>query len=90
MIKALIFDLDDTLVNELASVNSAFLAACRLGEERYGVPPDDLHAAIRETCREFWYNSPARAYCLNVGISSWEGLWARFEGDEENLKILRQ
>ena len=90
MIEALVFDLDDTLVNEVASVNSAFLESCRRARERYGLSPDDLHATIRKTCREIWFESPARAYCMNVGISSWEGLWAQFEGDDENLRILKQ
>ena len=34
--------------------------------------------------------SPVRAYCVDIGVSSWEALWARFEGDDANLKILRE
>jgi putative hydrolase of the HAD superfamily len=37
-----------------------------------------------------WYDaSPAREYCVRVSVSHWEGLWARYEGDDPDLKILR-
>jgi len=89
MMKALIFDLDDTLVVEAASAESAFLETCRLAESRYRVDPQKLHATVRETCRRLWHQAPVHSYCLEIGISSWEGLWARFEGDNDNLKVLR-
>jgi len=87
--KALIFDLDDTLVVEKASAETAFLETCRLAESRYRIDPQKLHETVRETCRRLWYLAPVRSYCLEIGISSWEGLWARFEGDNDNLKTLR-
>jgi len=87
--KALIFDLDDTLVVEKASAEAAFLRTCELARLRYGIDPAALHATLRRTCRRFWHNAPARAYCVEIGISSWEGLWARFHGRRESLQILR-
>jgi len=88
--KALIFDMDDTLVVEEASAEAAFLETCALAKVRYGIDPRDLHATLRETCRTFWRRSPARVYCVHIGISSWEALWARFLGEDENLRILRK
>jgi putative hydrolase of the HAD superfamily len=88
--KSLIFDLDDTLVQEKATVNAAFLESCRLATSRYGIPVEELHQTIRKTCRSHWQNSPAREYCVRIGISSWEGLWGSFNGNDENLKILRE
>jgi putative hydrolase of the HAD superfamily len=35
-----------------------------------------------------WYQLPTIEYCLNVGISSWEALWAEFIGENINLKQL--
>ncbi|MBW2646771.1 MAG: HAD family hydrolase [Deltaproteobacteria bacterium] len=89
-IKAVIFDLDDTLVVEQASAQDAFLAACALVHKRYDIDPTELCQTVREKARELWHRSPARPYCVSIGISSWEGLWARFYGDEPNLKILRE
>ena len=88
--KALVFDMDDTLVVEEASAEAAFLETCELARVRYGMDPRDLHATLRETCRSFWHQAPARAYCLEIGISSWEALWARFLGEDENLRVLRE
>ncbi len=89
-IKAVIFDLDDTLVVEQASAQDAFLVACALAHRKYGTNPTELCRTVREKSRELWHRSPARPYCVSIGISSWEGLWARFYGDEQNLKILRE
>ena len=88
-VRALVFDLDDTLVVEEASAEAAFLQTCELAKSRYGLDPAALHATLRETARSIWHNAPARAYCVEIGISSWEGLWARFPGRDEHLKTLR-
>ncbi|MFL7807700.1 MAG: HAD family hydrolase, partial [Anaerolineae bacterium] len=79
--KAVLIDLDDTLVVEVASAEAAFLATCALAQERYGVDAEGLHQSVRQRARELWYDAPARAYSVAVGISSWEALWARFLGE---------
>ena len=88
-LKALIFDLDDTLVVEEASAETALLQTCELAQKRFGIEPQALHTTLRQTCRRLWHQSPVRAYGVDIGVSSWEALWARFEGDNENLRILR-
>jgi putative hydrolase of the HAD superfamily len=85
----IIFDMDDTLVVEEESARAAFLTTCEFAQDRCGVAQQELHAAVRQSCRALWHESPARAYCLQVGISSWEGLWAEFLGPDENLAVLR-
>jgi len=89
-LKALIFDMDDTLVVEKASAEAALLQTCELAKARHAIDPRDLHASVRETCRALWHASTVRSYCADVGISSWEALWARFEGENENLQVLRE
>jgi len=81
--------MDDTLVVEVASAEKAFLAACALAQERYGIDTADLHQSVRQRARELWYEAPARAYSVAIGISSWEALWACFLGEDPNLQILR-
>jgi len=89
--EAIIFDLDDTLVVEEASAEAAFIETSALAEEKYGVDPAALHATVRQVCRGHWHDrSPARAFCMRIGISSWEGMWARFAGDSPDLKRLRE
>lgn len=88
-ITTILFDLDDTLMVEEAAAEAAFLAASEHARERYGIAPQELHQTLRQRARELWHASPARAYCVAVGVSSWEGLWARYTGDNPNLWTLR-
>jgi putative hydrolase of the HAD superfamily len=89
MTDALIFDLDDTLVADEISAATAFHKTCLFAQAHYGRNLVGFYDTVREVCRSYWYQSPARAYCVEVGISSWEGLWAEFTGEDENLRILR-
>lgn len=88
-VKAVIFDLDDTLVVEVASARETFRAVCRLAEERCGVAADALYPVVRRHMDALWRASPEYDYCAEIGIGSWEGLWAPFEGDEPHIAALR-
>jgi putative hydrolase of the HAD superfamily len=88
--KAVIFDLDDTLLVEVASAEAAFIDTCRLAQDKYGLDPHEFHTVLRQKAKKLWYDaSPAREYCVRVSVSHWEGLWARYEGDDPELKILQ-
>jgi len=87
--EALIFDLDDTLIADEVSATTAFLKTCLFAQTHFGINFPGFQATVREVCRSYWHQSPAREYCIRVGISSWEGLWAEFDGEDENLRILR-
>ncbi|UCG59302.1 MAG: HAD family hydrolase [Phycisphaerales bacterium] len=89
-IEAIVFDLDDTLVVEVASAEAAFLATCAHAKAKYGIDPRELCETVRTKARELWHKSPARPYCVSIGISSWEGLWGRFDGDDPSLRILKR
>jgi putative hydrolase of the HAD superfamily len=87
-IDTLIFDLDDTLIVEETSAEAAFLETGELARTRHGLDPGELHRTVRKTCREIWYAFPSHPYCKRVGISSWEGMWAEFAGEDPELKPL--
>lgn len=78
-LRALLFDLDDTLLVEYASADEAFHQACLLAQERYGIHADRFHETARRTARALWYAAPGRECAVAIGISSWEALWAPFE-----------
>ena len=88
-IRSILFDLDDTLVVEGVSADAAFLATCERAHEKHGINTEALHQSVRYHARELWRTSPTITYCRAIGISSWEGLWARFLGNDPNLKRLR-
>ncbi len=88
-IKAVLFDLDDTVLVEVASAEAAFIDTCRLVQDKFGLDPHDFHTILRQKAKKIWYDaSPAREYCVRVSVSHWEGLWARYEGADPELKIL--
>jgi len=88
-IRNIFFDLDDTLVIEEDSADAAFLATCERAHEKHGIDPKALHQTVRYHARELWRASETITYCRAIGISSWEGLWALFLGNDPNLKSLR-
>jgi putative hydrolase of the HAD superfamily len=88
--EALVFDLDDTLIVEAGVVQTALLDTCEHARERCGLDAAALAQTLRQTCRARWYRAPAREHCVRVGVSSWEGLWARFEGEGDALACLRR
>ena len=87
--RSILFDLDDTLVVEVASAKAAFLATCKRAYEQYDIVPEALYQTVRDHARHLWRASATITYCRTIGISSWEGLWARFLGEDPNLKCLR-
>lgn len=86
---AVLFDLDDTLVADDAATEGAFLAACVRAQERHGLDPAALTRAVRRQARRLWQAAPTIDYCRAIGISSSEGLRARFTGDDPHLATLR-
>lgn len=89
-IRALIFDLDETLLYEEESVEKAFHSTCKLAEEQYRISPQALTESVRQRARELWDTFPTYELCMDIGISSWEGLAANFAGDVEPLPTLRE
>jgi putative hydrolase of the HAD superfamily len=88
MPEALLFDLDETLMVEEPAARAAFEAAARSAAGIHDLDPAALAAAARSRARELWYAAPTHPYCKRVGISSWEGLWCRFEGEGEDERRL--
>jgi putative hydrolase of the HAD superfamily len=89
-INVVLFDLDDTLIVEYDSAQEAFLATCGDAKSKYGIEPEKLRDEVMRRARQLWHELPTYEYCLKIGISSWEGLWAKFLGDNENLKELQR
>lgn len=89
-IETVLFDLDETLIEEEASNDASALAACAIARQRHGLDVDLILSALRTRSIELWRAGPAVQYCRDIGVSSREGLWGAFAGDEPNLKILRE
>jgi putative hydrolase of the HAD superfamily len=89
-IETVIFDLDETLIEEESSNDVSALEACAIAHRCYGIDAKLMLTALRARSRELWRAGPAVDYCNNIGISSREGLWGAFTGDEPELRIMRE
>jgi putative hydrolase of the HAD superfamily len=82
-----LFDLDETLIVEWKSAEESFIET--ISGINYPVNPDEFVKAIKEKARELWHKLSTIDFCREIGISSWEALWADFTGDNEKFKKLR-
>jgi len=90
MIKAIFFDLDDTLIWDRKSVDLAFLATCRKAEEEYGVNPEELMEAVKRHARDLFRTYDTYPFTQKIGISAFEGLWGPFEDIGPEFQALKE
>jgi putative hydrolase of the HAD superfamily len=87
---AVVFDLDDTLVADAASIAAALRNTAALAAEmQEGVEPAALADSVRRRARELWHAHPLYPWAKRIGIASNEALWSRFGGDGDELAQLR-
>ncbi|HEY3365823.1 MAG TPA: HAD family hydrolase [Symbiobacteriaceae bacterium] len=79
MIKAVLFDLDETLILDEEVSREAFRESAALAADRGQVDVERLALAAGLNARRFWPESPFYTYCQRIGHSAWEGLWARYD-----------
>ena len=89
MINAIFFDLDDTLLWDQKSVKEAFVATCKVAEEKYGVDPEVLEEAVRKEARELYASYETYSFTQMIGINPFEGLWGNFLDDDDNFRKMK-
>ncbi|WP_138493468.1 HAD family hydrolase [Paenibacillus pinistramenti] len=82
-VKAVCFDLDDTLLWDERSVKETFHAVCLRAQEETGVDVDQLEAAVRAEARALYESYETFPFTQMIGINPFEGLWANFDGGEQ-------
>lgn len=90
MIKAIFFDLDDTLLWDQKSIKEAFVATCKIAEERYGVDPIRLEEEVREAARNLYSSYETFDFTQMIGINPFEGLWGNFLDDQEDFRKMKE
>lgn len=90
MKRALIFDLDETLMVEEAAAVAAFRSTAERAAADHELDAGLLALRARAAARALWHAAPTHPYCRRVGISSWEGLWCRYEGEHPEVRRLRE
>mgnify|MGYP001171421384 FL=1 len=90
-IRAVLFDLDDTLLWDERSVAETFAAVCAEAARRCGVDPEALESAVRREAKDLYASFETYPFTQMIGINPFEGLWADFrEGEHEQFRKLEQ
>lgn len=88
MVRAVLFDLDETLILDEPVTRGALLEAAALAGQ--GVDQVRLAERAWSEARRLWAEGPHAAYCERIGHSAAEGLWARYDrGDHPAIAGLR-
>jgi len=89
--KAVLFDLDDTLLWDDRSVKEAFRVTCDYAAEKAGIDSGAFEEAVRREARAIYESFEAFPFTKMIGINPFEGLWARFaEGEQPEFRKLEQ
>ncbi|EFH88469.1 HAD family hydrolase [Ktedonobacter racemifer] len=89
-VQAIIFDLDETLIEDRQATQCALRKACLYAQARVQLDSARLRIDAYRHAKLLWAEAPTYAYCYAIGISASEGMWGRFEGEAPDLQALFQ
>lgn len=90
MIRGIFFDLDDTLLWDKRSVQTAFEETCRFAAEKYDINIADLEQAVREEAADLYASYETYSFTKMIGINPFEGLWGEFNDEGEQFQKMKQ
>jgi len=88
--KAVLIDLDDTLVVEEQSADLSFQKSAGYLKQLYNIDEQDFVLSVKSSAKELWYELPTIKYAQQIGIASREALWADFSEDNDDQKLLKK
>ena len=80
-IKAVLLDLDETILHDEAATEAAFAATTALAAARTRVEPGQVIEAVLRESALLWAEGPYPEWCHGIGTSEVEGLRSRFTGN---------
>lgn len=89
MITTVIFDLDDTLLWDKKSVQTAFDKTCAYAATKVEVDPTQLEHATRQAARELYQGYETYDYTVLIGINPFEGLWGTFDDPTPSFQKMK-
>jgi putative hydrolase of the HAD superfamily len=89
LIKAIIFDLDDTLLWDKKSVETAFQVTCQLAAKKVSIDPTKLEEAVRIEASELYASYETYPFTKMIGINPFEGLWGTFDDEGELFQKMK-
>jgi len=89
-IRAILFDLDDTLIVDEAVSRAALEATAQHAFTTLGASRETFLRDAREHAKRLHAQAPVYPYCRRIGISAFECLWGKFLGNTADLTALRE
>lgn len=89
-LKTIIFDLDDTLLWDKQSIQSAFDETCKLASEDLGIDAKQLEEAVRSEARALYESYDIYPYTVKIGINPFEGLWGTFDDPTPEFQRMKE
>lgn len=90
MVKAVFFDLDDTLLWDHKSISEAFKATCEYAAEKVDVDAGRLEEAVRTAAQELYASYETYEFTKMIGINPFEGLWGNFGDDSLEFPKMKE
>lgn len=87
--KAIFFDLDDTLLWDKKSVETAFQKTCMYAATKVNVDAASLELAVREEASALYDTYETRPFTQMIGINPFEGLWGTFDDPSEDFQKMK-
>ena len=88
MLRALLFDLDDTLVIDEAVSQEAIAATATVAFKQLGADEATFRRSVHTHAFRLAEPSPVRPFCKRIGISPFECLWGEFTTDTPDFRAL--
>ncbi|ANU09858.1 hypothetical protein A1A1_04977 [Planococcus antarcticus DSM 14505] len=89
MVKAIFFDLDDTLLWDKKSVEKAFQETCHFAEELTGQDCSGLEKEVRAAATELYASYDTYEFTKMIGINPFEGLWGTFDDEGPEFQQMK-
>jgi putative hydrolase of the HAD superfamily len=86
-VSTVIFDLDDTLVEDTRTSESSYEEVRRRLVGTHGA---GSWQGMRDAVRAVWLGGPDYDLRVGLGFASWEGLWSTFEGNDPVLDQVKE
>nr|WP_106780992.1 HAD family hydrolase [Lysinibacillus timonensis] len=89
-INTIIFDLDDTLLWDKKSIQTAFDLTCEYAATIHNIEPIQLEEAVRNEARKLYESYETYDYTVLIGINPFEGLWGTFDDQSPEFQKMKE
>jgi putative hydrolase of the HAD superfamily len=89
MLKAIFFDLDDTLLWDKKSIKTAFERTCHYAGQTSGTDCAGLEEAVRLEASTLYSNYETYPFTQMIGINPFEGLWGTFDDEGDDFQKMK-